>query len=152
METDEKKVLETLFPGREVEVAPGLTIQVHPIWLEDLPRVIDKIEALISAKEKMAQESPEGKIDMLQFGTSCAKEIIALIPYSTDDLPPKKIPGTAGFPALFEAIIELNLNDYSMGKWKALADRIVTLIGGLGKLEGMIGASGQGLAEQLPQS
>lgn len=137
MKEEDKTTLKVLFAGEEqVEVAPGITISVHPISLHDLVGVIDKVEALLNKKR---DAEVAGQYDAASFGMTCIKEIFALIPYCTDaDL--TTLPGTTALPALIEKILEQNLAEVTVGKWSALGGKVMELMGGMGKLNALINA------------
>ena len=135
MTENDKKILETLFPEREIDLR-GIKVKVRPLSLADLPKAVDALDRLILAvKSGIPQE---------KIVTEMLRELISLAPYSTD-FPISKLPGTLAAPELLRAILELNVTDDVVGKWKALAEFATQSVGD--EIMSFMAAKGQGASE-----
>mgnify|MGYP001416686274 CR=1 FL=1 len=119
MTEHDKKILEALFPVREIDLR-GVKVKVRPVSLEDLPKAIDALDRLIAAVK--------GGVPREKIVTEMLRELISLVPYSTD-FPMRQLPGTLAAPELLKAILELNVTDDVVGKWKALAEFVTNSVG-----------------------
>lgn len=113
-EETEGNALDVLFPKKVVDLGHGVKLEMFPIALPDLAHVMDTFLKITLCKV-------EGKSDA-EIAIICMKEIISLLPYSTD-YPLKEIPHYC-FPDILEAFLDLNMTEDLVKKWTALVGRV----------------------------
>jgi len=115
--------LDVLFPGKEVVIKVGeqeYPVLVTPLSLEDLPRVAQVFGRLMKIAE-------EGSLEPAEIAAKGIEELLLLIPYCIS-LPASRIPATE-VPDLLEVIIEQNITETVVGKWKSLVQKLIDQIG-----------------------
>ena len=120
---NKKTQLELLFPGKEVVIKIGdqeVPVEVTPLSLEDLPKVAQAFGRLMKLAES-------GAIKPAEIAAKGLEELLLLIPYCIDH-PPKAIPATQ-VPDLLEVIIEQNITEEVVGKWKSLVQKLAETTG-----------------------
>jgi len=109
-----------MFPKDEVELWPGNTVNVRPLSLEDLPKVITQFKTLMDHYEGMDNATP------VEIGSTVANSLIDILPFCTglkaDEIPIHKIPD------LIEIVRKQNFPPESLGKWKALFAEITSFL------------------------
>ena len=106
--------LDIMFPTKKVKIGEGIEIEMHPISIEDLSKVLGSFM-------RLAQFKANGMSDA-ELALVAMKEIIQIIPYCTD-YPLSKVPHYA-FPDILEVFIEQNMTAELTSKWMALAGKI----------------------------
>ena len=116
MEKDQAgEVLSVLFPGEKVEIGKGQTVVVRPLTLADLPKVMSAFSAIMRLAEKGMLPS-----DIAVAGVD---ELLKILPHCITR-PPEEIPVVA-VPEIIEIVLKQNVTDASVGKWKALIQKLV---------------------------
>jgi hypothetical protein len=113
-----KDVLETMFPDKEVTLPDGSKVLVTPLSLEHMPKVMRSFREIL----KLATQPDK---DFTDIGIEAIAEVMELIPYCIDR-PASEIP-SASIPEIINIVIDQNVSDESLGKWKALADRMIEM-------------------------
>jgi hypothetical protein len=108
------KELELLFPKKEYTLHEGVTIEISPLSLEDLPKVADSFSSL-------AGLIGEGKT-VQQIVTLAISEILSLAKYCLS-VPPRVVP-MQSVPDILEIMIEQNMNEDIVKKWTTLIERV----------------------------
>ena len=120
MTTKETSPVKVMFPKDEVELWPGNTVNVRPLSLEDLPKVIEQFKTIMDHYEGMEKLTP------IEIGSTVANSLIDILPFCTGlqakDIPIHKIPD------LIEIVRNQNFPPESMGKWKALFAEITSFL------------------------
>jgi hypothetical protein len=120
LKADEKSTeLDVLFPYKEIDIGNGATVQIKPLNLETLPKVVDAFGAIMSLSE---QGLPPAEIAMRGM-----KELLILLPLCINKAP-EEIP-SAAIPEIIEIVLEQNLTDAAVGKWTALIQRVMGYVG-----------------------
>lgn len=139
--------LDVLFPDHVVQLTDGTEVTVHPLSLEDLPKVIQVFSKIIFAATDL--KKPEGGTsDYSQLLVTAGVELAQLLPYCLNR-PAKEI-SMLDVPEVIEIILEQNLNEVALGKWEALVRKIA------GKLnidlDKLLDQSKENLKKNLPNS
>lgn len=118
--------LDVLFPDREVTLSNGNKVTVHPLMLNDLPKVI-RVLAKIFQKAKDVPESENGEKNYLDLVISASEDVMELVPFCVDG-------GTSSItladaPGVIEIILDQNLTDEALGKWTALIQKVAGQLG-----------------------
>lgn len=113
-----KDVLETMFPDKEVTLPDGSKVTVAPLSLEHMPKVMRSFREIL----KLATQPDK---DFTDIGVEAIAEVMELIPYCIDR-PASEIP-SASIPEIINIVIDQNVSDDSLGKWKALANRMLEM-------------------------
>ena len=121
-DTQGRNALDVLFPHKTVTLAEGVDVEMHPISLPDLSKVMG---SFLKVAQLYTEKRPEQEIAII-----CLREIVELLPFCTD-YPLDKIPHYA-FPDLLEAFLDLNMTDDLVKKWTALTERVKEAKGSVG--------------------
>ena len=113
-QTEEKTVLDVLFPEKEVPLPDGQSLTVRPLTLKDLPRVSDAFGRLMSLAERGCTPA---EIASRAFG-----ELTSIVPYCID-WPVDKLPASMA-PDILEAVVELNITEDVVRKWMTLVEKL----------------------------
>jgi hypothetical protein len=117
---EKKTPLDVLFPKREVAIPIGsdetMTVEVEPLKLGDLPKVATAFGKLM----KLASEGT----DPSELASVALVELLTILPYCLPNHSVEELPSTAA-PYLIEAVVELNITEDVMGKWMALAQKVI---------------------------
>ncbi len=122
MAEPERNELDVLFPGKEVVIKVGeqeYPILVTPLSLEDLPKVAQAFGRLM----RMA----EGGVTPSELAATGLEELLLLVPYCIS-LPASRIPATQ-VPDLLDVVIDQNITEEVVGKWKSLVQKLVEATG-----------------------
>lgn len=112
-----KEELEVLFPYEEVELMEGLSIEVRPLSLHNLPKVADSFGTIMNLVE--AKKTPS------EIAARAIQEVLLLIEYCID-YPPEQIPASV-VPDLLEVVIKQNMSEDVLGKWMTLIQKMQSL-------------------------
>jgi hypothetical protein len=111
--------LEVLFPYAKVPCPDGSKIQVNPIMLEDLTKVIDAFSEIVKLVD--------GNTPPAIIAIAGMKQLLEILPFCVDR-PKAEIP-SAIVPHILEIMIKQNLAGDTLGKWKALIQNLSVLAG-----------------------
>jgi len=114
--TEQDRELKILFSGEEVPVGDGI-VTVSPLPLSKLPKVIEAFSSLMKRAEEgiTPQElAMQGLADVLQLLPFC-------VDVDTDAIPAYAVPD------ILEKVIEQNISDATVGKWKALIPKMTDM-------------------------
>lgn len=113
-ETEKSKALDILFPTQKVPIGEGVEIEMRPISVADLSKVMGSFIRLAQLKASGLNEAELAILSM--------KEIVQMLPFCTDH-PLEKIPHQA-FPDLLAVFLEQNMTEDLVSKWMALAEKV----------------------------
>ncbi len=120
MTTKETSPVEVMFPKDEVELWPGHAVNVRPLSLEDLPKVIKQFKTIMDNYQEME------KMTVIEVGSTVANSLIDLLPFcigmKAKDIPLHKV------PELIEIVRKQNFPPESVGKWGALYTEITKFL------------------------
>jgi hypothetical protein len=114
--TEATRELNVLFSGEEVKVGDGV-VTVSPLPLSKLPKVIEAFSSLM----KRAQDG----ITPQELAMQGLTDILKILPFCVD-VDPDDIPAYA-VPDILEKVIEQNISDATVGKWKALIPKMTDM-------------------------
>lgn len=117
-----KNSLGTMFPQEKISFGEGdekITITVKPVPLSSLPLVIKSMTKLGSLVESGTSQH--------QIFLEAASEVLSILPHCID-VPLNQLPNYAAAEIL-PIVIDQNLNEDVLGKWKALIQKSTNLIG-----------------------
>jgi len=119
MTKKEASSLDVMFPGEEVELWPDRKVRVRPLFLEDIPKVLDLFTGLIEDYKETKSLSPG------QIADKISKSLIKIAPLcireldSDESVEARYIP-LAKVPDIVDIVRKQNFPPESLGKWKAL--------------------------------
>lgn len=136
--------LNVLFPGKSVPLPDGSVVNVTPLSLKDLPKVVEAFGTIMklateqARSEKKVTKTPTKKktaSDKLDKSAESAyaeiaaagmKELLQILPYCIDRQP-EEIPFEA-VPEIITIVIEQNVTDSAIKKWTALVQTLAGLL------------------------
>lgn len=113
MAQNKKDALDVLFPGKAIPITDKLSVEVRPLTLADLPKVTSAFAQII----KMAGQG----VPPSELGAEALTQFLLLLPMCIN-LPAEQVPTTV-IPEIIEAMIEQNITDEVIKKWKGLVEK-----------------------------
>jgi hypothetical protein len=117
--SEDYKELEVLFPSKKIPLAKGHDITIRPLSLEDLPKAAEAFSVLMGLVST-------GKT-VTEIATLAISEVLKLSKYCLD-IPPKYIP-IDKVPDILSVMLEQNMSEDIVKKWKTLTDLIKAELG-----------------------
>jgi hypothetical protein len=109
------KELSTLFPGKGVDMPDGSQVTVTPLSLEVFPKIAEAFGKILEHAEKGHGNA--------SIAARAASEISQLLPYCIDR-PIKDVP-LSHAPDIIDIVLEQNVTEEILGKWRSLVQKIV---------------------------
>lgn len=111
--------LGVIFPNKKIPMPGGGEVVVHPLYLEDLPKVVNSFSALM--------KKAEGGVPPSAVAMEGIAEALDILPYCIDR-PVSEVPAII-LPDILEIVVAQNLSADSLGKWSALIEKVTKYFG-----------------------